>query len=417
MALNLYREHNGGCSQKRAPRLHTRKVQESPRYGWKKCDCFIYASGTLLDGFNRRNTGCWEWPVAERIAEVWERAGRWSAPVSAPEPEREQKVDAGVSVEEATKAFLLKCESRQIKASTLRKYRTLTTQLLAFCESGGYTRIRQLGVSEMDLFYQSWPDRIRARAKKLERLRAFVKFCLKRKWLAENLVEDIQTPVGSSTAADRLPFTDEELEEIYGACDRLGVVRWKSHLGEGLWSGEDVKDFIWVLLHTGLRISDVATFDMQSRLGDGNQIFLRMHKTGKPLFTWIPDWLMERLQVRRQKMGSRIFAVGESTRLETVTDLWRRKIQRVFDLAQVTFPQKPVPHRFRHTFCRILLQRGVPVPDVAELIGDTEVIVNKHYAKWVPERQQRLTQVLKTAFEDRPRLVAIDGRKAIGGVA
>jgi hypothetical protein len=42
-----------------------------------------------------------------------------------------------------------------------------------------------------------------------------------------------------------------------------------------------------------------------------------MHKTGKPLFTWIPDWLMGRLQIRGQKIGNRIFAVGESTRLET----------------------------------------------------------------------------------------------------
>jgi hypothetical protein len=35
--------------------------------------------------------------------------------------------------EQATKG-----EFRQIQASTLRKYRTLTTQLLAFCESRGY---------------------------------------------------------------------------------------------------------------------------------------------------------------------------------------------------------------------------------------------------------------------------------------
>ncbi|HYW48819.1 MAG TPA: hypothetical protein VE959_38500 [Bryobacteraceae bacterium] len=131
----------------------------------------------------------------------------------------------------------------------------------------------------MDLFYQSWADGIRARAKKLERLRAFVKFCLKRKWLAENLVEDIETPVGSSTAADRLPFTDEEVEKMYRACEGLGEIRWKSHLGEGAWSGEEVKEFILVLVYTGLRISDVATFDMQARSGDGNQIFLRMHKT------------------------------------------------------------------------------------------------------------------------------------------
>src|SRR5437879_1287961 len=111
MALNLYREHNGGCSQKRAPRLHTRKAQESPRYGWKKCDCLIYASGTLADGFMRRNTGCWQWQEAEQTAAAWERAGRWSAPNAAAKVEAEPRVDAGVTVEEATKAFLLKCES------------------------------------------------------------------------------------------------------------------------------------------------------------------------------------------------------------------------------------------------------------------------------------------------------------------
>jgi hypothetical protein len=105
------------------------------------------------------------------------------------------------------------------------------------------------------------------------------------KCLTENLVEDIETPVGSSTAADRVPFTDEELEVVYLACESLGEVRWKSRVGNGFWSGQDVKDFILVLLYAGLRISDVATFDMQTRLGDGNQIFLRMHKTGKPLFT------------------------------------------------------------------------------------------------------------------------------------
>ena len=281
--------------------MHTRKAQEAPRYGWKKCDCLIYASGTLTDGFNRRSTGCWEWRDAERVAAAWERAGGWSSRVAELPREPEQKVEASVTIEEATSAFLLKCESRQIQASTLRKYRTFVTQLLAFCESRGYIRMSQLSVGDMDLFYQSWKDGIRARAKKLERLRAFVKFCLKRKWLTENLVEDIETPVGSSITADRLPFTDEELEKMYEACEHLGEVRWKNNLGEGAWSGEDAKDFISLMVYTGLRISDVATFDMQARIGEGNQIFLRMHKTGKPLFTWIPDWLMERLHQRQQK--------------------------------------------------------------------------------------------------------------------
>ncbi|MGO9435611.1 MAG: hypothetical protein ACLPH3_24380 [Terracidiphilus sp.] len=64
----------------------------------------------------------------------------------------------------------------------------------------------------------------------------------------------------------------------------------------------------------------------------------------------------------------------------------------------------PTHHRFRHTFARILLQQGdVSIRDVAELLGDTEETVRKHYAAWVPVRQERLTKVLKQAFEDKPK--------------
>jgi len=56
-----------------------------------------------------------------------------------------------------------------------------------------------------------------------------------------------------------------------------------------------------------------------------------------------------------------------------------------------------------------LLEKGVPVADVAELIGDTEEMVRRHYARWVPERQTRLTNILKDAFVDKPKpkIVAI----------
>ncbi len=105
--------------------------------------------------------------------------------------------------------------------------------------------------------------------------------------------------------------------------------------------------------------------------------------------------------------------VGESDRLDTVTDLWRRKINKVFELAGA-FDETPTPHRFRHTFARILLQRGVPLADVADLLGDGEKTVREHYARWVPERQARLTKILQDAFDDKPRpkLVAMPSRTA-----
>ena len=170
--------------------------------------------------------------------------------------------------------------------------------------------------------------------------------------------------------------------------------------------GEDVKDFIWVMVYSGLRISDVGLFNM-SRLS-GNEIFLRAKKNGGDVFAYIPDWLRDRLNARAKRCGVRPFVVGHSDRLETVTDMWCRKIGKVFELAGA-FEEPPTPHRLRHTFARILLQRGVPVADVADLLGGDEKTVREHYSRWVPERQARLTKILKDAFDDKPKpkLVAI----------
>ena len=76
-------------------------------------------------------------------------------------------------------------------------------------------------------------------------------------------------------------------------------------------------------------------------------------------------------------------------------------MKKVFKLAG-PFEEKPGPHRFRHTFARILLERGVEEADVAELIGDTVEVVRRYYSKWIKGRQERLTGILKQAFADRP---------------
>jgi integrase len=94
--------------------------------------------------------------------------------------------------------------------------------------------------------------------------------------------------------------------------------------------------------------------------------------------------------------------VAKSDRLETITNIWRRRLAKAFDVAG-PFDEPPTPHRFRHTFARVLLQRGVPVADVADLLGDDEKTVRTHYARWVPERQERLTRILKEVFSASPR--------------
>jgi integrase len=85
---------------------------------------------------------------------------------------------------------------------------------------------------------------------------------MNRKWLEENPVTpDIRPPMGANRIDNKAPCSDDELHRIIDACDALGAIEWINDQGEGAWTGEDAKDFIWTLTYTGLRISDVALFD------------------------------------------------------------------------------------------------------------------------------------------------------------
>lgn len=407
MVLSLYRRHRRDCKANHPEESRTHEYDERKK-GYRRCDCPIFASGTLQKKFRRKTTGQWEWEAAKAVAARWDAAKSWGDPDPDPSQAVSPKSSAEtvrITVTDAIEAFLAKCQNRGIQPTTLAKYRTFTKQLQAYCGDLGYVNIDQLTVSDMDRFYASWNDGIRGKAKKLDRLKSFVKFCLKRKWLVDDIVSDLEAPEGSSLNIPKAPFTDEELARIYAACDAISNSTAPGP-GRRTWGGEDAKDFIFLSIYTGLRISDVATFDITKRL-DGNNVFLRMHKTRQPLFTYIPDWLVERLHARVERNGSLIFRCGVTLNMKQLCDIWRNKrLRKVFALAG-PWEEKPTPHRFRHTFVRILLEKGVPVPDVAELIGDSEETLRRHYSKWIRSRQDRLTKILQEAFEDKPRLVAI----------
>ncbi len=97
----------------------------------------------------------------------WEAAGSWRvAELSKPIPPESPAETLRATVQDAIKAFLAKCHNRNIAPNTLAKYKTFTNQLAAYCQHRGYVHVGQLTVSDMDRFYASRKDGIRAKAKK-----------------------------------------------------------------------------------------------------------------------------------------------------------------------------------------------------------------------------------------------------------
>jgi hypothetical protein len=61
-----------------------------------------------------------------------------------------------------------------------------------------------------------------------------------------------------------------------------------------------------------------------------------------------------------ERFGERPFIVARSERLETVTNIWSRRLAKAFEVAG-PFHEPATPHGFRHTSARILLEKGVPL--------------------------------------------------------
>jgi site-specific recombinase XerD len=137
-------------------------------------------------------------------------------------------------------------------------------------------------------FRQTWKDSQRTASKKVERLRALFSFAFARKWVEENPAKAIKLPKVS--ICPTMPLTHDEMLKLLTACDGLQVsakpsARLRAHR---------LKTLILLMRYTGMRVSDAVTFSTD-RL-DGKRLFLYTQKTGVPVYTVLPDSILNALE-------------------------------------------------------------------------------------------------------------------------
>lgn len=438
MALILYRRHRKECEAGYPEDVRSGEFDETRR-GWKKCGCLIHVSGTLGGKFKRKQTGKANWDEAKTIAAIWEKAQRWGgeedASINVPPVDLPMVVNASpdstakaITIERAIQAFTSEF-SEYAAPNTQKKYKLILGKLTAFSTCKGYVMLDQWGPIDVPEFRSSWSVSPQTATKNMSTVKTFFEFCLSNEWISRNPARLVRTQRGRDSGDRRgeqkLPFSDQDLRKMYDACETeygKREIKWSRTIhhqrvsGQYVrhnfkWSGQDVADFISVSVYTGLRISDVSTFRIDRMQATG-EIHVRTTKAGTHVYTWVPEWLQERIRSRASEFGPYIFGEHKTADMNVITDVWRRKLNKLWKLCG-PWKDKPTPHRFRHTFARILLQRpGVTVRDVAELLGNSEQMVRKHYSAWIPERQERVTAVLKAAFSERPKPNVIEMPKS-----
>ena len=158
-----------------------------------------------------------------------------------------------------------------------------------------------------------------------------------------------------------------------------------------------LRAFVLLLRYSGMRIGD--TVSLSADRIKGNRLFLYTAKTGTPVNTVLPDFVLEALEACPKVTDVYFFWNGKD-KLETTVGSWRKRLGKLFQLAEV---RKGHAHRFRDTFAVELLLAGVPIEKVSVLLGHQSVrITERHYSPWVRARQEQLEQDLKRVWEQDP---------------
>lgn len=437
----LLRRHRTTCAAKRPVDSYTTEVEERRR-GFTHCQCKIYAHGTLGGEFRKLATKARDWETARAVLAPYLAAGSWASTTQPPPPpapgpagngDKDRSPAPGTKIEDAVQTYLRELDEIKAAETTKKKYREVLGQLQRFSGDRGLRFLEEWKPAIVRQFRNSWDVKQSTKTGKMSLVKPFFELFVEDEILESNPAR-IKTRrnraarMGEDQESEpRNPYSDAEIERMLQACREYGRPKerlWartgeaRSLTGERSknrplvdiaaycdyhrkHTGEDLADFINLSRLTGLRISDVATFNAD-RLQPTGELKIRPTKNGVWVCTWVPEWVQEMIRRRAAIHGPLIFGAHRTQNMHSITDGWRKKLNALWE-ACGPWKQRPTHHRFRHTFIRVLLEHDVKLKTVAELVGDTEETVLRHYGQWMPERQANLTRQLREAFRDTPR--------------
>lgn len=269
-----------------------------------------------------------------------------------------------------------------------------------------------------DEFYQHfadtwdtiWPSRLTQKTARVT-LSTFFSFCMRKGWIAHKPTIE---PITGVNSAPTVPLSQDEVRKLFEVIPVVfpaGDQRKQTGGGcvpvNGFSPTEEqirVRNFIAFQLGTGLAVRDAATLPKSALTFNSEQncYELKTHriKTGRPVHGAIELDVVEQAFTTPNRNPSYLFWDGKISK-KAAGEWFGARIARLFEAAEIEDACFMKSHRFRDTFVVRLLAKGVSIQDVADAIGDTVAVTEKSYAKWLPERQARLTRVISSTF-DKP---------------
>ena len=208
-------------------------------------------------------------------------------------------------------------------------------------------------------------------------VRSFLRFLTMRGILRKDLSAELPKIRVPSDGMIPSVWDQELIVRLLGAVDRS--------------SAKGKRDYAILLLacRLGLRAGDIRALKLDNLRWAESTIEITQAKTGTPLTlpltSEVGEALIDYLKSGRPQVAYReVFlklnppfnAFGDNDNLHHIIKYWRQ-------LAGITFrsPQKQGLHSLRHTLATRLLEKGTPLPTIAEILGHTSLESTRIYAK------------------------------------
>lgn len=345
----------------------------------KRCNCRKHFRWTLKGKQYRRAAGTRSWAEAEdnKARLLDQLAGRVT------------EKPTGQLLSEAIQTFDANKEAQGVKPRVRAMYARELKRLREFSEHRNLWMVAQaLTMENLVELRSTWTDVYKSsysRSVVQKHLNNFLRFCYDAKWID-------RIPRLSPIKVDEpetLPLSAAEYTKVLKAA--TGKIRV----------------LIQLMRWSGLAVRDASTLKREDVHCDKGlyKIIRRRTKTGQPLYIPIPaDVAAEVMEVLN---GNDTYVFWNRRTVSSSeyrhAGYMGEQVKTVFDAAGIRTEGHMISHRLRATFAVDLLSKGVPLEDVSRLLGHKSVTTTeRHYAKWVKGRQDRLDTLVAETWKKSP---------------
>lgn len=277
--------------------------------------------------------------------------------------------------------FLNALQGRNVSKYTLRSYGDDIKQYLAYVKENRVdwdipSRLGRLDIEQFLHFLDKKKLTGRSRARKLSSIRQFFKFLTVNEIIKNNIAESV------------IPPMKEEKDPIV-----LVQNEYKALLFE---AQGNVRDYaiLQLILQTGLRVSELVNLTLDDVDMENKALIVRQGKGKKdrqiPLNTKAIEALKSYLPIRDTTSSfNNVFLARNSTSLHTRT-IWLM-VKKYIKKAGIRKPAKV--HTLRHTFGTYMINNGMGLKPLQELMGHKKIDTTMTYVHLVDKN-------LKQEIED-----------------